>query len=109
MSSFLYSPLKDTNFDLRLLLIRSGQYNDDLDCRLLPHTDIVRGTDIRGDDSRKWKYQALSYTWGDGSRKVPISINGKPFLVTENLDSALRHLRCAAMVEADRQLPLWID
>ncbi|KAK5996317.1 Heterokaryon incompatibility 6-like protein [Cladobotryum mycophilum] len=49
-------------------------------------------------------YEALSYGWGDASDKQLIFRNGKPFPVTKNLDSALRHLRLA-----DAERVLWID
>ncbi|KAF2110440.1 heterokaryon incompatibility protein-domain-containing protein [Lophiotrema nucula] len=38
-------------------------------------------------------YHALSYVWGDPTAKVPISVNGKAFAVTENLMLILSHLR----------------
>lgn len=50
------------------------------------------------------QYRALSYTWGDSTRKKPITVNGKKMLITENLWKALFHIR-------DRQRPqtLWVD
>jgi hypothetical protein len=47
---------------------------------------------------------ALSYRWGDAKLRRPISLNGRNFLVTENLEITLRHLRC---VEGKRAV--WID
>lgn len=49
-------------------------------------------------------YEALSYTWGDLTEKRPIKCCNEPFLVTENLFPALRHLRYA-----DRGRVLRID
>ncbi|KAK4146693.1 heterokaryon incompatibility protein-domain-containing protein [Dichotomopilus funicola] len=49
-------------------------------------------------------YSALSYVWGTGQRSHSITLNNYAFPVTENLHSALWHLR-------DRQLErvLWVD
>jgi len=99
MSSYLYSPLYEPGSDLRLLLIDHGQYNEPLVCWLTLQT----ATTIRKE------YEALSYTWGDETKKVPIILCGEEFLVTENLRNGLRHLRREAPEEAKRQLPLWID
>ncbi|KAI0419301.1 heterokaryon incompatibility protein-domain-containing protein [Xylaria grammica] len=49
-------------------------------------------------------YEALSYYWGEASDKRLIFCNGKPFPVTQSLESALRHLRRR---KDDRVL--WID
>ncbi|KAL8943102.1 MAG: hypothetical protein Q9216_001302 [Gyalolechia sp. 2 TL-2023] len=38
-------------------------------------------------------YLALSYTWGDPSKLREISVNGRPLLITENLEACLRVLR----------------
>jgi hypothetical protein len=70
------------------------------------------------------KFIALSYVWGtstetvredslaiisrhtsaNAANKLPITCNGEEFHVTENLDSALRHLR-----NEDSERILWID
>ncbi|KAI1271007.1 heterokaryon incompatibility protein-domain-containing protein [Xylaria sp. FL0933] len=49
-------------------------------------------------------YEALSYCWGDASEKCLIFCDSRPFKVTRNLESALRHLR---QRQGDRVL--WID
>ncbi|KAI0803871.1 HET-domain-containing protein [Xylaria sp. FL0064] len=49
-------------------------------------------------------YEVLSYCWSDASDKCLISYDGRPFPVTRNLESALRHLR---QRQGDRVL--WID
>ncbi len=99
MSPYLYSSLKEPGSDLRLLSIDHGPYNEPLVCWLTLQT---AGT------IRK-QYEALSYAWGDGTRKVPIILCGEEFLVTENLRNALRHLRRKTPEEAKKQLPLWIN
>lgn len=50
------------------------------------------------------KFVALSYCWGDATDKLPIVCNGQEFLVTRNLDSALRHVR-----DDEKERILWID
>lgn len=49
-------------------------------------------------------YKALSYTWGDASITKAIVVDGQVVQVTENLESALRHLR-----QDGESLILWID
>lgn len=39
------------------------------------------------------QYNALSYVWGEPTMQKCISVEGHPLLVTENLESALRHMR----------------
>ena len=39
------------------------------------------------------RYMALSYVWGDQSRRYEIFLDGKPFYVGYNLYMALKHLR----------------
>ncbi|KAL6903965.1 heterokaryon incompatibility domain-containing protein [Trichoderma evansii] len=49
-------------------------------------------------------FVALSYVWGSSVEKLPIICNGEQFHVTQNLDSALRHLR-----DGEKERILWID
>ncbi|PVH76472.1 heterokaryon incompatibility, partial [Cadophora sp. DSE1049] len=49
-------------------------------------------------------YESLSYCWGDGGVKVPISLDGLRFEVTTNLHAALQRLRMYA-----RTRRIWID
>lgn len=50
------------------------------------------------------EYEALSYCWGDVSRRSPIVCNGKRLFITPNLKSALRDLR-----RPDTPRLFWID
>ncbi|KAF7532538.1 hypothetical protein G7054_g7870 [Neopestalotiopsis clavispora] len=50
------------------------------------------------------QYESLSYCWGDASQKHPIQCNETYIDVTENLFSALRHLR-----DFEKHRTLWID
>jgi hypothetical protein len=50
------------------------------------------------------EFSALSYTWGDPKRRKQILVDGITVSVTENLESALRHLR-----NQTHPVDLWID
>lgn len=50
------------------------------------------------------KYESLSYCWGDGTHTRRIRCNGLSIVVTENLFSALQHLR-----DSKKPKSLWID
>ncbi|CZR54897.1 uncharacterized protein PAC_04782 [Phialocephala subalpina] len=98
MYDFKYTPLKNPATDLRLVLIVPARKQDHLSCILnsIP-------------DGHLQKYQALSYTWGEGTTKVQILLNGQRFMATPNLATALRSMRCETEAEDNKQLPFWID
>ncbi|KAI1349340.1 heterokaryon incompatibility protein-domain-containing protein [Xylaria sp. FL0043] len=92
-NSYLYPPLPEEPLAIRLVvLLPSTKRYSDIICRLC--------TGILGRD----KYEALSYVWGDASRKRSITMNDEPFEATENLEKALRNLR-----SRDHPRVLWID
>jgi hypothetical protein len=49
-------------------------------------------------------YNALSYYWGDPTRRRKILLDGATISITENLEAAIRYLRLQ-----DKPLPMWID
>ncbi|KAF2022478.1 hypothetical protein EK21DRAFT_12408, partial [Setomelanomma holmii] len=49
-------------------------------------------------------YTAISYTWGDPKRAVPIRLNGHQVYVMRNLKQALRRLRSLNL-----GVPIWVD
>ena len=51
-----------------------------------------------------YDYEALSYVWGDVSNTVDLCCEGRVMGITQNLDAALRHVRCT-----DRPRYLWVD
>ena len=59
----------------------------------------------RKQDVKMVKYEALSYVWGDEKDVLPITVNGKHFLVTRNLRDFLSQLRN----KNDRRGPYWTD
>ncbi|KAI8623272.1 heterokaryon incompatibility protein-domain-containing protein [Xylariaceae sp. FL1651] len=67
-------------------------------------TDPIRVSLSVASLSDKPEYEALSYCWGDPSDKVLIFSDDRPFPVTLNLESALRHLR-----RSHDERVLWVD
>lgn len=91
---FKYSPLRDSSEETRLItLLPASNSTDPIRCKLTH----VRFKGIKD-------YEALSYTWGNSKSKKKILMNGKTVAVTENLQSALEHLR----LESDPRI-IWID
>jgi hypothetical protein len=83
--------------DLRFIRIELGAEHEDLKCGLYTFKHYP------------WyipPYRALSYVWDDARRKVPISLNGNNFMITEKLESALRSLRYNTFEETKKELPI---
>ncbi|KAK8068576.1 hypothetical protein PG996_007688 [Apiospora saccharicola] len=78
----------------RFFTLLPGRFDDPIQCRLLESTI----------GEMQNRYEALSYTWGDATDKVPISVNDGPVSVTKNLEVALRHLRRESETRT-----LWVD
>ncbi|KAK0711907.1 heterokaryon incompatibility, partial [Lasiosphaeris hirsuta] len=49
-------------------------------------------------------FDALSYCWGGGGVRVPITLDGRIFWVSQSLFAALRRLR-----KPDVKYDIWID
>jgi hypothetical protein len=97
--SFVYSPLDTNDTDaFRLLKVLPGVWDAPIQCILIHH--------IRS--APRIPYEALSYTWGDFNPTEEIFINGRLFLVTPNLKSALQNLRSDNMSTKGIRT-LWID
>ncbi|KIM97244.1 hypothetical protein OIDMADRAFT_203967, partial [Oidiodendron maius Zn] len=90
--AFAYKALTDD--DIRLVtILPAPDFNDPIQCSLR-HVSLENPP----------AYEALSYTWGDQSVTKPINLEGETIEVTDNLESALRHLR---LPQTMRQL--WVD
>lgn len=89
-SSRTYRPLGDRM--IRLLRIRPGHTLNTIECDFLYVNLHSSGN-----------YVALSYTWQQQAPSVPILVNGRMVLVSENLYLALLHLRKRGFTT------LWID
>ena len=79
--------------EIRLLTILPGRTTDHIQCSL----EVVSL-------NSELKYQALSYVWGSEDNLKTIHVEDKPFGVTQNLYSALLHLR-----SFDEARVIWID
>ncbi|CAG7991962.1 unnamed protein product [Penicillium salamii] len=99
MDLFVYSALPEEHLYMTRMvhLLPDTDRNAPIECKLFNY-------DLSVGDGRSHIYEALSYCWESGDKPKSIILNGYKFSVTENLFSALQHLR-------DRQLPrtLWID
>ena len=93
-ANFEYNSLNYDQHDFRLLrLLRSR--TGPIECEL-DHAALRSKTCPR--------YDALSYTWGDLDLVETIKVNNKTLRVTDNLHTALCHLRLH-----DQDRVLWID
>ncbi|MCJ1256837.1 hypothetical protein MMC24_004662 [Lignoscripta atroalba] len=94
MDSYSYSPLDPTSRQIRLLVLRPAlRRSASIQCNLI-QTSL--------DDNPT--YEALSYTWGDPRITRTINLDGHNFLVTENLDDALRDIR-----HRTSKRTVWVD
>lgn len=103
---FGYSPSRDPIYgrkdrqlkqhvhdQIRLLELQPGSWDAQIVCQL-----VVVGL------GEKPKYRAISYVWGPRSNMKTITLDGKSFAVTPNLESALRRFRSTNTVQL-----LWAD
>ena len=101
MSQYHYHSLSLGPDSIRLLRLMPYENKSTeragIQCKLFEYNLQDRG-------KRTHLYEALSYTWGGSDKPRSISINKRNLVVTENLYTALLHLR-------DRSLEriLWID
>jgi hypothetical protein len=94
MDIFEYEPIDLERPAFRLLQLLRGN-GPIVECML--YQAYLDGTDTV-------PYDALSYTWGGTDKTSTVTVNGKTFDVTENLHSALQHLR-----SEDIDRVLWVD
>jgi hypothetical protein len=93
LRAYQHKPLGDSSREIRLVNLQPGHQSDPI------HVTLTHAL-LDGDVA----YDALSYAWGDPNITLPIAIDGLPFRVTVNLESALRHLRLPAEPRV-----IWID
>lgn len=87
--------LSDPSAIRLVVLLPALEAHADIECRL------CNSTLSRSDIDR---YEALSYVWGDPSKRKSITVENRVFQATQNLEAALRNLRYR-----DRPRVLWID
>jgi Heterokaryon incompatibility protein (HET) len=90
-NSRLYLPLAESD-EVRLLSLQPGHSDETIRCTL-QHIKL----------SSSPHYEALSYMWGPKEYRT-IELDGKPYVVTENLWQALIHLR---LEQGSRTM--WVD
>jgi hypothetical protein len=93
-SSSCYETL-DGQSEIRLVRVLPGEVSATIECEL---------DRVEMDEAHKHCYKALSYTWGSPSATRVITLDGEDFKVTQNLWSALHHLRSPEVVQS-----FWID
>lgn len=93
--TFQYVPLRSDN-EIRLVKLSPAKSHEPITCTLV-HAPL---------GSTNHPYEALSYAWGCAEDQVLIKVNGQPFSVTHNLNTALRYLR---KERKDNETTLWID
>ncbi|RKF56433.1 Heterokaryon incompatibility protein 6, OR allele, partial [Erysiphe neolycopersici] len=87
-----YPPL--SSHQIRILTLHPGQCES-------PIVTTIQNHDLNTVDE---SYEALSYVWGDQTRKVTIQCNDAELRITKSLYEALRQLRYQ-----DRRRFLWVD
>ncbi|EKG09890.1 Heterokaryon incompatibility [Macrophomina phaseolina MS6] len=94
MQAIDYTPIPPGSRRFRILSLQpSESFSAEIVCTL---------TDASLDSPPE--YEALSYVWGDPAKPNSVTLAGRRVGVTENLASALRHLRLAS-----RPRHLWVD
>jgi len=91
--SGLYQRLDFERFQLRRLSLSPGDFHDP-----------IRGALETVSLGNCPKYDALSYVWGKDMAPTPIILGGTEITITENLETALRHLR-----HGQTSRWLWVD
>lgn len=88
----LYTPVGD--WETRILYLYPGNEEEPLKATLTNAAiTVAEGLGLMEPGRRRVTYDALSYTWGEPVFTLSIDINGHRFSITENLHSAIVHLR----------------
>jgi hypothetical protein len=88
-----YKLLDKASSDIRLFTLLPGLRSDE-----------IEGCVFRVPLDQAPSCEALSYVWGDPQETSPMSLDGRAFLVTKNLVSAMLNLRLPLVPRT-----LWID
>lgn len=91
----IYQPIPTAKNVVRILVLLPGTRGSRLSCTLQCGNL---------DDSKLIAYEALSYAWGDSQLSRLIWVNGKVMGISQNLESALEHLR-----HPSEPRNLWVD
>lgn len=122
MTTYIYEPLDDRKFQIRLVELHPAPNYDDPIRISLRTATLPRGSytplesdlealDLNSDESdvEKPEFMALSYVWGSPDDPQEVFVESAPeganiISITRNLDTALRHVR-----PDDESVPMWID
>lgn len=95
MEPYQYQPIDLAKDAIRVLKLVHGHETEPIEC------DLVES--LLGEE-QGIPYQALSYTWGTSTNNQTVKLCGIKKRVTENLHSALLHLR-----KPNEDVWLWVD
>ena len=93
---YVYTPLETADY-IRIIELLPSQTEDDRVCCRMHHKNLVQPPLL---------YTAISYVWGDDSKKakIEISCDGGRAMISPNLHSALVRLR-----NTEKSIPVWAD
>lgn len=96
---FRYKPLNAARQELRLVELLPGNIEDrQIRCK------IINSNATGGTGASRRRYRAVSYMWGSSDTGRSIELDGKFYLVRENLWQGLYHIRSPT-----RSIHLWVD
>lgn len=90
-----YNPIDSSKEEIRIIHLLPGDFNDTINIELVP---------VSLSSSPAPHYDALSYVWGLEQCQMPALVNGRPVIITSNLDTALRYFR-----DRYNEKTLWVD
>lgn len=104
-----YKPLSRRKKEIRLVSVRAGKQDQDIQCTLMNPISLA---DIQSElldpslyrDKQHHPYTALSYAAGDLKKTAKIHVNNVVFEVYESLERALRRIR-----HKKHAVHVWID
>ncbi|KAF4546265.1 Heterokaryon incompatibility protein [Lasiodiplodia theobromae] len=102
---FEYQPIDTSNNEIRVIYLQALEHPQG------PADEpVIRCTLENARLGRGLRYTALSYVWGDPNITKPISVNGRPFPATVNLQTALRQLALELRDQySTKEMCLWVD
>lgn len=101
---FEYQPIDSSNDEIRIIYLQALEHPQNSS-----DEPVIRCSLENARLDRGLRYTALSYVWGDPNITKAISVNGKPFLATVNLESALRQLASELRNQKPNEMCLWVD
>ena len=97
---YRYELLNHSQMEVRLLKLYPGHFASQLVAKL----ETISLTQVLHSPASLAEWDALSYAWEQQTPSKPVLIDGKQLDVTNNVESALRHLR-----DRNTAMFIWID